>query len=165
VGEVAVHRDTPVMFLEYWNKPDATRQKFGGDWMLTGDLAVQDEDGYLFFQGRRDDIIGSAGYRIGPTEVEECLLKHPAVALAGVVGTPDTLRGSVVKAYVQLAPGFSASEALKVDIQTHVRKRLAAYEYPRAIEFIDQIPLTTTGKIKRNELRQRAEQPVEGGTP
>ena len=160
-GEVAVHRETPVMFLEYWNKPDATLKKFHGDWMLTGDLAVHDDDGYLFFQGRRDDIISSAGYRIGPTEIEECLLKHPAVALAGVVGTPDALRGSVVKAYVQLAPGFSGSEALKVEIQTHVRNRLAAYEYPRAIEFIDQIPLTTTGKVKRNELRQRDLQSVE----
>jgi len=153
-----------VMFLEYWNKAEATVQKFSGDWMLTGDLAVRDEDEYLFFQGRRDDIISSAGYRIGPTEVEECLLKHPAVALAGVVGTPDPLRGSVMKAYVQLAAGFSGSEALKLDIQTHVRKRLAAYEYPRAIEFIDQIPLTTTGKIKRNELRERDVPPVENRT-
>ena len=105
-GEIAVGRETPVMFMEYWNKPDETAGKFIGDWMLTGDLAVQDGDDYLFFQGRRDDIISSAGYRIGPTEVEECLLKHPAVALAGVVGAPDALRGSVVKAYVQLAPGI-----------------------------------------------------------
>jgi acetyl-CoA synthetase len=155
LGELAVHRDTAVMFMEYWTKPDATRQKFAGDWMLTGDLAEQDEAGYVFFRGRRDDIINSAGYRIGPTEVEECLLKHPAVALAGVVGVPDSLRGNIVKAYVQLAPGFCGSEALKNDIQAHVRQRLAAYEYPRAIEFIDDIPMTTTGKIKRNELRQR----------
>ena len=149
------------MFMEYLEEAGRDGGKFHGDWMLTGDLAVQDGDDYLFFQGRRDDIISSAGYRIGPTEVEECLLKHPAVALAGVVGAPDALRGNVVKAYVQLAPGFSGSDALKVEIQTHVRTRLAAYEYPRVIEFIDQIPLTTTGKIKRNELRQRDRQSAE----
>jgi acetyl-CoA synthetase len=156
LGEIAVRRDTPVMFLEYWNKPDATRQKFRGDWMLTGDLATMDEQRYLFFRGRGDDVINSAGYRVGPAEVEDCLLKHPAVALAGVIGVPDALRGSLIKAYVQLAHGVVGTSALARDIQEHVRYRLAAYEYPRVIEFIDRIPLTTTGKIKRDELRRRS---------
>lgn len=160
LGEIAVRKGTPVMFVEYWKNPEATRKKFCGEWMLTGDLAVRDEDGYIFYQGRTDDIISSAGYRIGPGEIEESLLKHPAVALAAVIGVPDEMRGSVVKAFIQLAPGHTPSEALAGDIQAHVRNRLAAYEYPRVIEFIDEIPMTTTGKIKRNQLRRREQESV-----
>ena len=123
--------------------------------MRTGDLASSDEDGYLFFKGRADDIISSAGYRVGPTEVEECLLSHPAVSLAAVIGVPDEVRGSIVKAFIQVAQGYSESEALKNELQNHVKQRLAAYEYPRLIDFVAEIPTTTTGKIKRADLRQR----------
>jgi acetyl-CoA synthetase len=145
------------MFLEYWKKPDATLAKFAKDWLLTGDMAVSDEEGYLFFEGRADDIISSAGYRIGPMEIEDCLMKHPAVALAAVIGVPDELRGSIVKAFVQLTPGYTASEALMKEIQAHVKQRLAAYEYPRLLEFIEKIPTTYSGKMLRSELRRREE--------
>jgi acetyl-CoA synthetase len=158
VGEVAVRAPDPVMFLEYWNRPDATKEKFHGDWLLTGDLARADDDGYLWFSARNDDIINSAGYRIGPAEIEECLMSHPAVAMAAAVGIPDEVRGQVVKAFIKLSPGHEASGQLEGDISQHVRSRLAAYEYPRAIEFIDELPLTTTGKIRRNELRRREEE-------
>jgi len=143
------------MFLEYWKKPDATLAKFSGDWLLTGDIAVSDEEGYLFFKGRSDDIISSAGYRIGPAEIEDCLIKHPAVALAAVIGVPDELRGNIIKAFVQLAPGYTGSEALMKEIQAHVKQRLAAYEYPRLMEFVENIPTTSTGKLQRAELRRQ----------
>ncbi|MGO9270513.1 MAG: AMP-binding protein [Terriglobia bacterium] len=156
-GEIGVRRGTPVMFLEYWKKPDATLAKFSRDWLLTGDIAVSDDEGYLFFQGRSDDIISSAGYRIGPMEIEECLIKHPAVALAAVIGVPDQLRGNIIKAFVQLVPGYTASDALMNEIQAHVKQRLAAYEYPRLMEFVETIPTTTTGKLQRAELRRREE--------
>jgi acetyl-CoA synthetase len=116
-----------------------------------------DEDGYLWYQGRSDDVIKSAGYRIGPAEIESCLVKHPAVANAAVIGKPDTTRGAIVKAFVVLQPGFSGSEELVEQIQQHVRGRLAPYEYPREIEFIDALPMTTTGKVQRKELRKREE--------
>jgi acetyl-CoA synthetase len=154
-GEIAILRNTPVMFLRYWNKPEATDAKFSTDWMRTGDLGIFDEDGYLYFKGRSDDIISTAGYRVGPTEIEESLLSHPAVSMAAVIGVPDELRGSIVKAFVQVAAGYTESEALKNELQNHVRQRLAAYEYPRLIDFVDDIPTTTTGKIKRDELRRR----------
>jgi acetyl-CoA synthetase len=157
-GEISVQKNTPVMFLRYWNKPEATTAKFCNDWMRTGDLATSDEDGYLFFKGRSDDIISSAGYRVGPTEIEECLLGHPAVSLAAVIGVPDEMRGNIVKAFIQLAKGYSESDALKNELQNHVKQRLAAYEYPRLIDFVQEIPTTTTGKIKRDELRQREKQ-------
>ena len=156
VGAIAVRRPDPAMFLRYWNKPEATAAKFVGDWMLTGDLGRRDDDGYLWYTGRDDDIITSAGYRIGPGEIEECLLGHPAVALAGVVGAPDTLRTEIVTAFIVLRPGHSPSEALKGAIQDHVRGRLAAYEYPRRIEFVEALPTTATGKIMRRILRERA---------
>jgi acetyl-CoA synthetase len=155
VGEVAVKTPDPVMFLEYWQNPEATRKKFRGDWALTGDMAIKDEDGYLWFQGRDDDLITSAGYRIGPGEIEECLMGHPAVAMAGVIGVPDELRTELVKAFVVLKPGHEPSDALAEDIRGLVKSRLAAHEYPRAIEFIDELPLTATGKIKRRDLRDR----------
>jgi acetyl-CoA synthetase len=154
VGELACRRGDPVMFLGYWNQPEATAAKFTGDWFTTGDLGSRDRDGYFWFMGRKDDLITSAGYRIGPGEIEDCLLKHPAVAQAAVIGVPDVLRGSIIKAFIVPAPSFSPSAALVEEIQLHVRARLAAYEYPREIEFIDELPLTTTGKIRRVELRR-----------
>jgi len=153
-GTIAVQRPDPVMFLEYWKRPEATREKFIGDWCLLGDLAHVDDDGYLWFKSRSDDVIISAGYRIGPTEVEECLLQHPDVALAGVIGAPDALRGEVVTAYVVPAPGAARDEAAARALQAFVRERLSGHEYPRAIRFIDEMPLTVTGKIRRVALRE-----------
>jgi acetyl-CoA synthetase len=147
----------PVFFLGYWNNPEATGEKFIGDWAKSGDLGVKDTEGRFWFRGRKDDIIISAGYRIGPCEIEESLLKHPAVALAAVVGIPDRLRGSVVKAFVKLAAGYKRSEALSEEIRQFVKKNLAAHEYPRMLEFVDDIPRTTTGKIKRRDLRLKEE--------
>ncbi len=155
IGELCAWRDDPVMFLGYWNRPDATEEKFIGPWWSTGDMGYRDEDGYLWFVGRKDDVISSAGYRIGPGEIEDCLITHPAVLQAAAVGSPDPLRGEIVKAFVVLADGFRGTEELKKEIQDAVRKRLAAYEYPREIEFIDALPLTTTGKVRRIELRER----------
>ncbi len=158
LGEIAVHRKgDPVFFLEYWKNPQATRDKFVGDWGCTGDQGKMDGDGYLWYQGRSDDLIKSSGYRIGPAEIESCLVKHPAVANAAVIGKPDAARGSIVKAFIVLQPGHPPSENLVEQIQTHVRGRLAPYEYPREIEFIDALPMTTTGKVQRKELRKREE--------
>jgi len=162
LGEVAVNRfwrgqKDPVHFLEYWKNPKATAEKYVGDWGCTGDQARMDEDGYLWYQGRSDDVIKSSGYRIGPAEIENCLVKHPAVANAAVIGKPDATRGAIVKAFIVLQPGQRASKALEEDIQQHVRGRLAPYEYPREVEFIDALPMTTTGKVQRKELRKREE--------
>lgn len=155
-GLIALKRPDPVMLLEYWKQPDATREKFIGDWLIYGDRATKDADGYFWFQGRNDDIIKSSGYRIGPTEVEDCLVEHPAVRLAGVIGTPDAARGEAVTAFIVLAEGQKPSEALAADIQTFVRRRLAAHEYPRRIHFIADMPMTVTGKIRRLDLRAMA---------
>ena len=160
LGEIAVNRNCqgeadPVFFLEYWKNPQATKDKFIGDWGLTGDQGKMDEDGYLWYQGRSDDVIKSAGYRIGPAEIESCLVKHPAVANAAVIGKPDATRGSIVKAFIVLQPGQQPSQQLEEDIRQHVRGRLAPYEYPKEIEFIDALPMTTTGKVQRKELRKR----------
>lgn len=158
LGEIAVKKnDDPVFFLEYWKNPDATREKYIGDWGCTGDQGRMDEDGYLWYQGRSDDVIKASGYRIGPAEIESCLVKHPAVANAAVIGKPDEVRGQIVKAYIVLQPGQAASQTLIDEIQAHVRGRLAPYEYPREIEFIDALPMTTTGKVQRKELRRREE--------
>jgi acetyl-CoA synthetase len=158
LGEIAVKKnDDPVFFLEYWKNPDATKDKFIGDWGCTGDQGRMDEDGYLWYQGRSDDVIKSSGYRIGPAEIESCIVKHPAVANAAVIGKPDAARGQLVKAFIVLQPGQTASQALIDEIQSHVRGRLAPYEYPREIEFIDALPMTTTGKVQRKELRKREE--------
>ncbi len=154
VGEVVVRRPDPVMFLRYWNNDRATREKFVGDWALTGDLARKDADGYFWFVGRKDDVISSGGYRIGPSEIEDCLQGHPAVALAAAIGAPDPVRGEVVKAFVQLLPGGTGTPELARELQAHVRTRLSAHEYPREIEFIEALPVTTTGKVKRADLRQ-----------
>ena len=155
VGELAAWRDDPVMFIGYWNNPEATRSKFIGDWYCTGDVGYRDAEGYLWFVGRKDDVISSAGYRIGPGEIEDCLLKHPAVQSAAVIGKPDQLRGNIVKAFIVLNQTATPGPDLVTEIQESVRNRLAAYEYPREIEFIDELPLTTTGKIRRIELRRR----------
>jgi acetyl-CoA synthetase len=156
LGQIAVRRPDPVMFLEYWGKADATRDKFIGDWMTTGDQGIADADGYVQFVGRNDDVITSAGYRIGPTEIEDCLIRHPAVALAAVVGKPDPVRTEIVKAFIVLKAGHAPSDTLAAEIQGFVRTRLSAHEYPREVAFIEQMPMTTTGKVIRRLLRQRA---------
>lgn len=155
-GQIAVARPDPVMFLEYWGNPKATAEKFIGDWMTTGDQGVMDAEGYVHFVGRDDDVITSSGFRIGPGEIEDCLLRHPAVRLAAVVGKPDPLRTEIVKAFIVLRDDFAASPALAADIQAFVRTRLSAHEYPREIAFADELPLTTTGKIIRRALRDQA---------
>ncbi|HEX2554064.1 MAG TPA: AMP-binding protein [Microvirga sp.] len=156
IGQIAVRRPDPVMFLSYWNKPGATEAKFVGDWMTTGDQGRFDGDGYVHFVGRDDDVITSAGYRIGPGEIEDCLIRHPAVALAAAVGKPDPLRTEIVKAFVVLKEGQRPSDALAADIQAFVRARLSAHEYPREIAFRTHLPLTTTGKVIRRLLRDEA---------
>ena len=155
VGELAARRDDPVFFIGYWNREQATRDKFIGDYWSTGDMGYQDKDGYLWFVGRKDDVISTAGHRVGPGEIEDCLLKHPAVAQAAVIGSPDELRGSIIKAFIVLAEGQHGDETLAESIKTDVKTRLAAHEYPREIEFIDSLPMTTTGKVRRLDLRQR----------
>ncbi|SEV95573.1 acetyl-CoA synthetase [Cognatiyoonia koreensis] len=158
VGRIAVRAPDPVMFLHYWGNPDATAERYVTiddiDWLLTGDNGEAKPDGRIRFVGRDDDLISSGGYRIGPAEIEDCLLTHPAVQMAGVVGKPDALRGEVVTAFVQLVPGKTGSDALAAEIAAHVKGRLAAYEYPRDVRFIETMPMTTTGKIIRAELRR-----------
>ncbi|QEW21357.1 Acetyl-coenzyme A synthetase [Marinibacterium anthonyi] len=151
-GDIAVRRGSGSMFLGYWKNPDETAKKFRGDWMLTGDRGIRDGD-HLRFVGRDDDVITSAGYRIGPAEIEDCLLTHPAVATVGVVGKPDPVRTEIVKAYVVLKPGFSADAA---ELQAWVKDRLATYSYPREIAFLDALPMTVTGKVIRKDLKARA---------
>ena len=163
-GDVALNRynqhgqPDPIFFLGYWKNEKSTLGKYTGDWCRTGDMAVRDEDGYLWYQGRADDVFKAAGYRIGPSEIENCLVKHPAVANAAVVPKPDAERGALVKAYVVLAAGHEASDALVADLQTHVRGKLAPYEYPKEIEFIRELPMTTTGKVQRRVLRLQEEE-------
>jgi acetyl-CoA synthetase len=169
-----VHGDPdPIFFLGYWKNEAATRAKFTGDmansWCRTGDMAVRDAEGYLWYQGRADDVFKAAGYRIGPGEIENCLVKHPAVANAAVVPKPDAERGAVVKAYVVLAqeylaaqPGRAAGDAafeqrLVAELQAHVKGKLAPYEYPKEIEFVESLPMTTTGKVQRRVLRLQEE--------
>jgi acetyl-CoA synthetase len=154
LGQIAVRRPDPVMFLGYWNNPEATERKFVGDWMTTGDQGDIDRDGYLRFVGRDDDVITSSGYRIGPGEIEDCLIRHPAVALAAAVGKPDPVRTEIVKAFVVLKEGCDPSDRLAAEIQAFVRERLSAHEYPREIAFRDSLPLTATGKVIRRLLRE-----------
>ncbi|WP_312419127.1 AMP-binding protein [Shinella sp.] len=156
VGQVAVKRPDPVMFLGYWNNAGATADKFIGDWMTTGDLGHMDEEGYVTFFGRDDDVITSSGYRIGPSEIEDCLAGHPAVQLAAAVGKPDPVRTEIVKAYVMLRPDHPPSATLAADIRDWVKSRLSMHEYPREVEFVDALPLTTSGKVIRHLLRKRA---------
>ena len=161
-GEFACKAGDPIMFLGYWGQPEATEAKFNNGRFTTGDVGFQDDEGYLWFTGRKDDVISSAGYRIGPTEIEDCLLKHPAVVQAAVIGVPDDLRGNIIKAFIVPAEGYETSESLAGEIRNHVRGRLAAYEYPREIEFITELPLTTSGKVRRMELRRREAERVKG---
>jgi acetyl-CoA synthetase len=156
VGQIAVKRPDPVMFLEYWGRPEATRDKFIGDWMITGDQGITDDDGYISFIGRDDDVITSSGFRIGPGEIEDCLIRHPAVALAAAVGKPDPIRTEIIKAFIVLKDGYAPSDALAGEIQGFVRTRLSAHEYPREVAFIAQMPMTTTGKVIRRLLREQA---------
>lgn len=160
-GEIAIHRPDPSMFLEYWGDAEATREKFVGDWMMTGDQALRDSDGYFHFIGRTDDIITSSGYRIGPSEVEDCLATHPAVTMAAVVGKPDAMRTQIVKAFVVLKPGIAASDMLAEEIRLFVRARLSAAEYPREIAFVDAIPMTTSGKVIRRQFRETVQAEVD----
>lgn len=155
-GEIVAHRDDPVHFLGYWNKPEATAKKYTGEWFHTGDVGHIDDEGYLWFHGRADDVISSAGYRIGPGEIENCALTHEAVLQAAAIGVedPEGLRGEVVKLCVVLREGVVVEEGLQRSLKEHIKSHLAAYEYPRLIEFLDELPMTTTGKIQRNVLRR-----------
>jgi len=158
LGEIAVKAPDPVIFLEYWRNPRATQEKFIGDWMRTGDYGRKDKNGNFWFSGRQDDIIESGGFRIGPGEVEDCLMKHPAVALVGVIGVSDPVRGEIVKAFILPQAGVTPDSALEQSIKEHVKKRLEAHAYPREVAFVDEMPRTSTGKILRNELHKIHEQ-------
>jgi acetyl-CoA synthetase len=156
-GIVAVRRN-PVHMIEYWRDPAATKAKYNGDWLLTGDIATKDENGYFWYEGRDDDIISSGGYRIGPTDIEDCLIKHPGVLMAAAIGSPDPVRGEIIKAYILPRHGIKTGPDLAKDIQAFVRERLAAYQYPREVVFVEELPLTATGKIRRNALREQDRQ-------
>ena len=159
IGEIAVSVTDPTLFLEYWQQPERTEAiRLNNDWIRTHDLARKDEDGYFWYQGRNDDLIKSAGYRIGPAEVEDCLARHPAIAEAAVIGSPDAERGAIVKAFVRLVAGVEGSEALTEELQAHVKSRLAAYKYPREIEYVDDMETTTSGKLNRKLLRELEKQ-------
>jgi acetyl-CoA synthetase/medium-chain acyl-CoA synthetase len=155
VGDLAVRGKPPSLFLEYWKNPEETAACRRGEWYLTGDRARRDEDGYLWFVGRADDVIISAGYRIGPFEVESALLEHEAVVESAVVASPDPVRGEVVKAFVVLQPGHAPGPELVAQLQEHVKRVTAPYKYPREIEFVESLPKTVSGKIRRVELRER----------
>ncbi|MDN5708897.1 MAG: acyl--CoA ligase [Planococcus sp. (in: firmicutes)] len=154
VGDIAVHKSCPALFREYYRDPERTKAAFRGEWYLTGDQASRDEDGYFWFEGRSDDIIISSGYTIGPFEVEDALMKHPAVQECAVVAAPDEIRGNIVKAFVVLRDGGKQDEAMVKELQDHVKGITAPYKYPRVIEFLTELPKTTSGKIRRVELRK-----------
>ncbi len=154
-GEIAIRRDSPVVMKEYWRNPAAMGDKFAGEWCLTGDIGHMDDQGYVYFQGRNDDVIKTSGYRVGPAEVEAKIIEHPAVASCAVIGVPDERRGQSIKAFLKLLPGEEPSQKLIAEIQQHVKQKLAAHEYPREFEFIDEFPMTVTGKIRRRDLRDR----------
>lgn len=153
-GEIAIRRDSPVVMKEYWKNPEAMAEKFAGEWCLTGDLGYADDEGYIYFQGRADDVIKTSGYRVGPAEVEASIMEVKGVASCAVIGVPDPQRGQSIKAFVKVMPTAEKSDRLIADIQAHVKKKLAAHEYPRSIEFIDEFPMTVTGKIRRRDLRE-----------
>jgi acetyl-CoA synthetase/medium-chain acyl-CoA synthetase len=157
-GDVALRGDAPALFAGYWNAPEETAAVYRGDWYVTGDRAVRDDDGYLWFTGRADDVILSAAYRIGPFEVESALLEHPAVAESAVVGKPDPDRGQIVKAFVVLRPGRDGDSTLAAELQKHCKRVTAPYKYPREIEFVGELPKTRSGKIRRVELRKLEEE-------
>jgi acetyl-CoA synthetase len=154
-GEIAIRRDSPVVMKEYWKNPAAMGEKFAGEWCLTGDMGHMDDQGYIYFQGRNDDVIKTSGYRVGPAEIEAKIIEFSAVASCAVIGVPDERRGQAIKAFVKLMPGHSPSSEMIESIQQHVKKRLAAHEYPREFEFVDDFPVTVTGKIRRRDLRER----------
>lgn len=154
-GVLGARGPDPVFLLEYWRNPEATKAKYKGEWWMTGDVAHKDEDGFIWFKGRDDDVISSGAYRVGPGEIEDCIIRHPAVAMAAVVGMPDDVRGEVPKAFVTLKSGQVASRELAEEIQAFVKTRVAPYQYPRQVEFVTELPLTATGKIVRKELRER----------
>lgn len=154
LGEIAIHKTDPGMFLTYWNSPADTEDKFKGDWFLSNDMGYKDDEGYFWFRNRTDDVIISAGYRIGPTEIEKCIFGHPSVRDVAVIGAHDPTRGEIVKAFIELKEDIQYSDRIKEEVRTLVKRNLSAHEYPREIEFIEELPRTTTGKIKRNELRE-----------
>ncbi|MGV7224577.1 MAG: AMP-binding enzyme, partial [Nitrospinales bacterium] len=158
LGEIAVKGPDPVMFLEYWRNPKATREKYIGEWLRTGDYGRKDDSGNVWFSGRQDDIIESGGFRIGPGEVEDCLMKHKDVALVGVIGVSDPIRGEIVKAFILPKEGVRPNQALEESIRNYVKKRLEAHAYPRAVVFLKEMPMTKTGKILKHELRRMHEQ-------
>ena len=165
MGDLALRGDPPSLFREYWKNPEETASCRRGDWYLTGDRARRDEDGYLWFVGRADDLIISAGYRIGPFEVESALLEHPAVVESAVVASPDPVRGEIVKAFVVLRAGHAPGDELVRALQEHVKRVTAPYKYPRAIEFVESLPKTVSGKIRRVELRERERRRAAAGAP
>lgn len=154
-GIIGVRQPNPCTMLRYWQNEDGTAKKYAGAFLLTGDLGIQDNDGYFWYVAREDDVITSAGYRIGPSEIEHTLLKHPAVALSAVVGIPDPIRTEAVKAWIVLRPGYEPSDALARELQDFVKSQLAAHEYPRHVAFAESLPMTATGKVLRRELRAR----------
>lgn len=160
LGHIAVHRGDPVIMLGYWNRPDATRAAWRGEWFVTGDLGTADDEGWVYYKGRADDVINSAGFRIGPAEVEGTLLEHPAVEQCAVVGVPDAARGEAVKAFVLLAPGHAGTPVLAEELSQHVRRQLGAFQRPREIEWVTELPMTVSGKIRRGELRRRHREEV-----
>ena len=153
IGNIAFRSPDPVMMLQYWRNPEATRDKYANGWLITGDLGIRDEDGYFWFQGRADDVITSGGYRIGPAEIEDALARHPAVVMAAAIGVPDPVRTELIKAFVVLKEGFRPAPELVDEIRGFVREHLARHEVPRDVEFVDALPMTTTGKILRRQLR------------
>ena len=153
LGAIAIKRGSPQMFLKYWNNPQATKEKFFKDWLITGDKGVNEKDGWIKFIARDDDVITSAGYRIGPGPIEDCLMKHPSISMAAVIGKDDLLRTQIIKAFIVLNKGFKESDNLKLDIQSFVKKKLSAHEYPREVEVVKKLPVTSTGKILRRNLR------------
>jgi acyl-coenzyme A synthetase/AMP-(fatty) acid ligase len=162
-GMLSIKRDDPGLFREYWNKPEKTSSSFKGDWFLSGDVLYKDEDGYFWFSGRDDDLIMAAGYRISPFEVESALIAHPDVLEAAVVASPDSMRGVIVKAFIILHDKNKASDDLIKDIQEHTKKVAAPYKYPREIEFVEELPKTQSGKIKRKQLRELEKEKKLGG--
>jgi acetyl-CoA synthetase len=154
-GIIGVRQPNPCTMLEYWRNPEGTAKKYAGEFLLTGDLGIQDEEGYFWYVSREDDVITTAGYRVGPSEIEHTLMKHPAVAMSAVVGIPDPIRTESIKAWIVLRPGFEPGDALAREIQDFVKVQLAAHEYPRFVQFTDTLPMTATGKVLRRELRTR----------
>jgi acetyl-CoA synthetase len=157
IGEIAIGRESPVVLKEYWKNPEAMQEKFKGEWCVTGDMGYADDEGYVYFQGRGDDVIKTSGYRVGPAEIEAKIIEVSGVASCAVIGVSDPQRGQAIKAFIKVLPGTEKSDALIRQIQDHVKKKLAAHEYPREIEFIEEFPMTVTGKVRRRDLRDAEE--------